>query len=274
MTDSLQYHRHMDAIVREDVKYLRTKDTQYNASWKKRSGPGAFFTIARPWDRLENISRMSGYDIFSIIEDEGLHGPDGSLIACVRDMRRYLLLVEAEMTERLIQRNADSEKEFTHAPKRYPPGTPENGGHHEKQFGSGDNGGGVGMATAGCDPNLGGRGGGGGVSPHGIEISRVVIGETRAPQYLYSADGVQDEEDKLKGFSYMQMKLGSTTYWILDRTKLNVDERENLPQLQTEMNHKEYELSPLWYRPLYVWLPSANKWVIDVGYREHWGKRV
>jgi hypothetical protein len=73
--------------------------------------PRAFFTIVRPWDRPESISRSVGYDIFAKIREEGLEGPDGSLIAWVRDLRRYLLLVEAEMTERRelrdVIRNAD-----------------------------------------------------------------------------------------------------------------------------------------------------------------------
>ena len=98
--EKLKYHRHLEAIVQADVGYVRRKDAQYDASWKKREGVGAFFTIVRPWDRFESISRSVGYDIFAKIREEGLEGPDGSLIACVRDLRRYLLLVEAEMTER------------------------------------------------------------------------------------------------------------------------------------------------------------------------------
>jgi hypothetical protein len=99
--EKLQYHRHLESISRADIDYVRRKDAQYAASWKKREGAGAFFTIARPWDRFESISKSAGYDIFGKIRAEGLQGPDGSLIACVRDLRRYLLLLEAEMTEQL-----------------------------------------------------------------------------------------------------------------------------------------------------------------------------
>ena len=101
VNDKLNYHRHLEAIVQADVEYVRRKDAQYDASWKKRDGIGAFFTIVRPWDRFESISRSAGYDVFTKIREEGIEGPDGSLIACVRDLRRYLLLVEAEMTEQL-----------------------------------------------------------------------------------------------------------------------------------------------------------------------------
>jgi hypothetical protein len=100
-SSKLEYHRHLEAIVQADVEYVRHKDTQYDASWKKRGGEGAFFTIVRPWDRFESISRSAGYDLFAKVREEGLDGPDGSLIACVRDLRRYLLLIEAEMTEQL-----------------------------------------------------------------------------------------------------------------------------------------------------------------------------
>lgn len=97
--DLLKYHRHLESVARADIEYVQKKDAQYSASWKKREGAGAFFTIARPWDRFESISKSVGYDIFAKIQQEGLQGPDGSLIACVRDLRRYLLLLEAEMME-------------------------------------------------------------------------------------------------------------------------------------------------------------------------------
>src|SRR3954466_2463000 len=99
--DKLKYHRHLDAIAKADIAYIQRKDAQYGANWKKRDGAGAFFTIARPWDWFESISKGAGYDLFAEISEEGLEGQDGTLIACVRDLRRYLMLVEAEMTERL-----------------------------------------------------------------------------------------------------------------------------------------------------------------------------
>jgi hypothetical protein len=101
--NKLRYHRHLEAITQADMDYVRRKDAQYDASWKRRGGAGAFFTIVRPWDRFETISQGAGYDLFQKIQEEGLDGPDGSLIACVRDLRRYLLLLEAELTEQLSE---------------------------------------------------------------------------------------------------------------------------------------------------------------------------
>jgi hypothetical protein len=100
----LNYHRHLGQIADADLNYIKNKDVQYDASWKKRGGTGAWFTIVRPMDRLVNFIEHRSenrYDLFAAIYSEGLAGLDGSVLACVRDLRRYLLLVEAEMTERL-----------------------------------------------------------------------------------------------------------------------------------------------------------------------------
>lgn len=105
--DLLAYHKHLQSIAKNDIAYVERKDAQYKASWKQRGGPGAFFTIVRPMDRLQSMAEgwKRSYDIFDMISYEGLDGPDGSMIACVRDLRRYLLLVEAEMVERLQQKH-------------------------------------------------------------------------------------------------------------------------------------------------------------------------
>jgi len=135
------YHKHLNDICRADVEYVRYKDRHYDASWKEDGGPGAYFTMKRPIDRFIAIAKREQYDIFGVIIREGLEGPDGSLIACVRDARRYLLLLEAELTEqarevrnfiseepteRLFVSNSDTTVGFG-------PGTPEDGGHHARQ---------------------------------------------------------------------------------------------------------------------------------------------
>lgn len=123
MSNDLMYHRNIQAVQEADRQYILKKDRQYNASWKKRGGVGAFFTIVRPWDRFVNMldpAAMPGdqreapiaerlqkpvpaFDMFAAIKAEGLEGPDGSLIACIRDLRRYLTLVEAHMIEEIQQ---------------------------------------------------------------------------------------------------------------------------------------------------------------------------
>ena len=84
------------------------KDRSYGSSWKKRGGVGAFMMLARKWDRLEELvcPKIGGghnaYDIFRAISrcSVDAQGADGTVLAEVRDLRRYLLLVEAEMMER------------------------------------------------------------------------------------------------------------------------------------------------------------------------------
>lgn len=91
---------HLEWIAKQDVATLRDKERTYGGSWKKRGGVGAFMMLARKMDRLENIAAAANYDIFAVIRGEGLEGADGTLIAEIRDLRCYLMLVEAEMMAR------------------------------------------------------------------------------------------------------------------------------------------------------------------------------
>lgn len=104
----MSYIDHLEAVAAEDVAGLKRAEQSYGDSWKRRGGVGAFMMLARKWDRLENRVRKSlmpedseycvhPYDIFAhIVADERGEG----LIDDVRDLRRYLMLVEAEMRAR------------------------------------------------------------------------------------------------------------------------------------------------------------------------------
>jgi hypothetical protein len=95
------YHNHLEPICVVDVDEVTKKDISYGSSWKKRGGVGAYMMLARKWDRLEEVveSRYR-YDVFDAIKSTGGGGEDGTVLAEVRDLRRYLLLVEAEMMQR------------------------------------------------------------------------------------------------------------------------------------------------------------------------------
>lgn len=81
-------------IATSDVDGLLEAEKHYGDSWKKRGGVGAFMMLARKWDRLELQVKKYGYDIFeSISADMRAEG----VIDDIRDLRRYLLLVEAHM---------------------------------------------------------------------------------------------------------------------------------------------------------------------------------
>ena len=78
-----------------DVSKLEQAERSYGDSWRKRGGIGAFMMLARKWDRIENQVSKDGYDIFKTINND----PSSSgILDDIRDLRRYLLLVEGYVT--------------------------------------------------------------------------------------------------------------------------------------------------------------------------------
>lgn len=122
---SSDHMKYLSTISDEDVRFLHEREQTYQGSWKKRGGVGAFMMLARKWDRIENM--LNNYDIFKAIADNP-SGDDSTVLAEIRDLRRYLLLVEAEMVAR-----GSVKYNYVHEEDRYLPGTPEDGGHHARQ---------------------------------------------------------------------------------------------------------------------------------------------
>ena len=111
---STQFLEKLESVAAADVASLKKAQKSYGTSWKLRGGVGAFMMLARKWDRLENFLKklsekyvgvtlkdkgISDYDIFAAIELDTR--PEG-IIDDIRDLRRYLMLVEAEMVSRGI----------------------------------------------------------------------------------------------------------------------------------------------------------------------------
>lgn len=110
--DQLRDPRHLDFLEQigaEDAAGLKKAFQSYGPSWKSRGGVGAFMMLARKFDRLENglkpreedpsICRLGvmPYDIFrAATVDTRSEG----VIDDIRDLRRYLMLVEAELRAR------------------------------------------------------------------------------------------------------------------------------------------------------------------------------
>ena len=104
--ESNDFLNHLEDIGKEDAAGLKIAQGHYGNSWKKRGGIGAFMMLARKWDRLDKLMETKAlgvecgsgkvtnlYDIFDHIEaDERSEG----VIDDIRDLRRYLMLVEAE----------------------------------------------------------------------------------------------------------------------------------------------------------------------------------
>lgn len=106
-----KYLEELNEIAAEDAAGLKAAQKSYGNSWKSRGGTGAFMMLARKWDRLENRlkkqpvldegkaheAKGDRYDIFAhLVADQRGEG----VIDDIRDLRRYLMLVEAEMRAR------------------------------------------------------------------------------------------------------------------------------------------------------------------------------
>ncbi len=108
--DSRNYLRHLDDIADEDAATLFDAEKSYGDSWKKRGGTGAFMMLARKWDRIEKQVSATAFNVFRAIEvDERKEG----VIDDIRDLRRYLMLVEAECRERGYPATTNEEKPET-----------------------------------------------------------------------------------------------------------------------------------------------------------------
>ena len=81
-------------LSKEDVEGLAKAEKSYGDSWRQRGGIGAFMMLARKWDRLEKQTNDFGYDIFAAINDDTR---DEGILDDIRDLRRYLLLVESHI---------------------------------------------------------------------------------------------------------------------------------------------------------------------------------
>lgn len=90
-------------IANDDVEVLREKGKAYGNSWRKRGGPGAFFMLSRKWDRIENQMEAAGYDIFEPVRKEMSASTTDGLLDDIRDLRRYLLLVEGHVMDSLCE---------------------------------------------------------------------------------------------------------------------------------------------------------------------------
>lgn len=94
----------LNGICRADIMGLVKAEHSYGTSWRNRGGVGAFMMLARKWDRLENQCKKHGWDIFTAIDTD--QRPEG-IIDDIRDLRRYLLLVEEHAAPRIIQLDKD-----------------------------------------------------------------------------------------------------------------------------------------------------------------------
>lgn len=96
MMATISFEGNLDKIADVDVKTLLIKNAEYGSSWSKRGGAGAFFMLARKFDRIEQQCKDKNYDLFAVIE--GDRRAEG-IMDDIRDLRRYLLLVEEHFVD-------------------------------------------------------------------------------------------------------------------------------------------------------------------------------
>jgi len=132
----MKHLEHLQRVADSDVILLKEKEATYKGSWKMAGGRSAWFMFRRNMDRLQNmmaavpwpesfsredlqdvatdpdkeytlshelaewmVQKLSEEDVFEKIHDDP-SGKDGSVLACLRDLRRYATLIEAEMISR------------------------------------------------------------------------------------------------------------------------------------------------------------------------------
>jgi len=87
------------AITKELLEYVNEKDFHYGSSWRKRGGAGAFFVMARKWDRIEQACETlesSKYNIFDVFDKDDRS--ETILDDCL-DLVGYLLILIDHMIE-------------------------------------------------------------------------------------------------------------------------------------------------------------------------------
>jgi hypothetical protein len=84
----------VEVLCSLDAMKLQLAEESYGDSWKQRGGVGAFMMLARKWDRLEKQVNEHNYDVFAAITYDSR---EEGILDDIRDLRRYLFLVEAEM---------------------------------------------------------------------------------------------------------------------------------------------------------------------------------
>jgi len=83
--------KHIQQLADRDVDKLKEAEKSYGDSWRSRGGVGAFMMLARKFDRIEHQAEKHGWDVFEAGE---VYKGEAGLLDDIRDLRRYLILVE------------------------------------------------------------------------------------------------------------------------------------------------------------------------------------
>ena len=102
MTEPKEFWERINVLMTEDLDVLMDKDREYQGAWKADGGKGAWHqALTRKWSRMETQVRRHDGDLFEAILRDGR--PEG-ILDDLRDLRRYLYLVDSEMAVALSRR--------------------------------------------------------------------------------------------------------------------------------------------------------------------------
>jgi hypothetical protein len=290
VTTDMIHMDYIDAVAAEDMRELKRKEQTYRGSWKRRGGVGAFMMLARKWDRLEGIvsalGRFGGgdrdahpYDVFKWIEGQRGDGSDGMLLAEVRDLRRYLILVEAEMMARGVVPQPRNELPSTEELMREPVNMVDASqipGHHIAEIKHGQT---LRVETRDgrteiTSAELG--------HPYEILAGRFEESTCAWDRKAYTRRGNMYRLDEVVPhgvMSYLSKSLADQWYKTdpngvsghLRRDRLTDEQREDLTRYPVELNEHEVRHLPEQLRNMYHWDESGNKWRMASEYTAHWG---
>lgn len=86
--------KRMQELASKIVSTVKEKDASYGSSWRRRGGVGAFMMLARKWDRIENIVKGVGWDVFAALGEN-----KGDVRDDIDDLIGYLLLVREHTSQ-------------------------------------------------------------------------------------------------------------------------------------------------------------------------------
>lgn len=92
---TMGHQRFIDDETRRIAEILHEKALTYKDSWLRRGGVGASMMLLRKTDRLENILKQHGYDVFKAV-----HHGEGDPLDDIEDLAGYAILILAEIAYR------------------------------------------------------------------------------------------------------------------------------------------------------------------------------
>lgn len=307
--DNMEHLKFLQKVADSDVDVLKLKEETYQGSWKRSGGRSAWFMFKRNMDRLmvmlapvpwpESFSlddirdcanggpanertftnelaqwmvdKLCEEDVFAKIE-EAPTGVDGTVLACLRDLRRYALLIEAEMVARgsikpekdLRPTASDIETAAVRAtgkPLDVPHPTPAPrvikggtltpwivGAQWRKKHNMGNSE--VRQGTfnewwrwIALD------------KWHWIALDKWAL----EPAVKTSDDPPSEIADLYSSFP-TPTPTGIEKWWILNLTLCPPDARQYFPEMQYEMNHKELSSIEPWMQTMYSWIENEGKY--------------